>query len=377
MTAKRIAVSVVLLAGLALVALASLALAGLASLRQPDPVTAATGTFLLVCLPVLGIASIFPRRKAGLLVAIVLWPIVLLIGLPLYFPGERVAAVSAGLSLLGLSVGLPLPSAGVQALSRGIDGLLAEPHAERPPVEANSLALAMIPPPDKPLSEDEVALPYEGRGHTLQIPVTLEGPGKQSIEVNMLFDTGATYTTLDRATVEGLGYRIGSDAPTISSATANGEIEAPLFILSRLWLGGMEVEAATVAICDLCAYESSQGLLGLNVSSRFLVTLDTARQEMVLKPRAERSHTLDVTPWLKLEARTLSWPNGRMDLDLTGTNRSDRVIRSADVEVACGEKSWRVPLNGVEPRGQAHSSVQLPGGGGCDALLMNLAAASW
>jgi hypothetical protein len=194
----------------------------------------------------------------------------------------------------------------------------------------------------------------------------------------MIFDTGATYSTLDRETLLRLGYGFTADSPRISSQTANGEIQSSLVIVDRLWLGGMEVDGVTVALCDECASDAYVGLLGLNVTHRFLVTLDTARQEMLLRPRQDsRLRTLDIAPWLSLEARTMSWPDGRVEVAVKGRNLSARRLLSADVDVGCDEAAWRVGLGEIRPGVEPESRVTLPDSPACGALRMNLATATW
>lgn len=367
-----------LLLGLLLVAIAALALTGLAALRQTAPLSAALGTVILLILPMLGLASLFPNRNIGALIASILWPLIVLAGLPLYFPGERTAAVNRGLALLGLPLGAMLSQQDRDSMGRTVDTLLVEPRAIKPPPDADPVPQDRLPPPTRPLESDEIALPYEGRGHTLQVPATIEGPDGRALEVNMIFDTGATYTTLDRGTLHDLGYDLTPDAPRITSQTANGEIQSPLVVVRRLWLGGMEVEGVTVAVCDDCASRDYSGLLGLNVSHRFLVTLDTARQEMLLKPRTDsRSRTLDVSPWLSIEARSMSWSDGRTELLVQGTNQGDRPIDSVEIDVGCEQSGWRVPLKAIQPGATAENRVTLSGRTTCASLKMSLANASW
>ena len=54
--------------------------------------------------------------------------------------------------------------------------------------------------------EDEVVLPYEGSGSSLLVQISLEH-GSRSQDVVMIFDTGASITTLDTETVRSDAWR--------------------------------------------------------------------------------------------------------------------------------------------------------------------------
>lgn len=361
-----------------LLTLAALALAGVAAVRHPEPVPVALATTCLLALPVLGFTSLLPSRRAGLLLGANLWPVLLLMGLPLYFPGERGDAIDTGLALLGLPLGADLTADQRRAVADTIDTLLVEPQARQPSPKAAPLVEAPLPPSRLDDKAEQVALPYEGRGHSLLIPVTLEGPGGTIIETEMLFDTGATYTTLDQSTLRSLGYRVPSSAPTITFQTANGESTSKLAILDRLWLGGFEVPGATVAVCDSCTSGGEHaGLLGLNVSSRFLITLDTARREVILEPRPDLRNHLDVRPWLDLHGRGATWPDGRTEVTITAHNLAERSLGSASVEVRCNPERFELPMGPFAPGESLEAQATIPPPADCDPFTIELVSGSW
>jgi clan AA aspartic protease (TIGR02281 family) len=362
-----------------LLTLAALALAGVATVRHPEPVSVALATTCLLALPVLGFTALTPSRRVGLLLGANLWPVLLLTGLPLYFPGERMEAIDRGLALLGIPLGGALPVEQRRALAQTIDTILAEPSARQPaPIAAPSID---APPPPSRLEAggDQVALPYEGRGHSLLIPIVLEGPDGRIVETEMLFDTGATYTTLDPETLRRLGYRLPPDAPRIDFQTANGASSAQLAVLDRVWLGGIEVSGVTVAVCDSCnAGGDHSGLLGLNVSSRFLITLDTARRELLFEPRsAGRADHLDVRPWLDLEGRGRSWPDGRTEVEISATNLGGRPMGRASVEVSCAGERFELPVGPFEPHETIEATATIPPPHDCDPFTIDLASGAW
>ncbi len=373
---RRLVTAVVALTGVALLGLAGLALAGLAARRDHGPLAMTLGVTLLLALPVLGVSSLFPRRVAGLLLGAVGWPLLLLTGLPLYFPGERRDAVRTGLALLGFPIGGALSEEDRDAVARTVDGLLATPAAHRPATEAPPTP---VPPPPGPGGADTVALPYEGSGHSLLVTVGLDGPGGGSTDVPMLLDTGSTYTTLDRATLEAAGYPVPSDAPTITFQTATGDATSAIVVVDRLWVGGLEVPGVTVAVCDACASPGAQaGLLGLNVSGRFLLTLDTVRREVVLTPRADGPQAaLDARPWVDLDARGTSWPDGRTEFRIRALNRGPRAITEAVVRLGCDEATFDVDLGSVGRGEEVVREASVPPGTDCSPFRAELARARW
>jgi clan AA aspartic protease (TIGR02281 family) len=366
------------LSSVPLLTLAALALAGVAAAREPAAMPVALATSLLLALPVLGFSALTRPRRLGLLVGANVWPVLLLLGLPLYFPGERRQAIETGLALLVVPTGTDLSAERRRALAEGIDTLLAEPRA-RPPLPEAPPLVEPPPPPSRFHGEgDQVALPYEGRGHSLLIPIVLEGPGGAEVETDMLFDTGATYTTLDRATLRRLGLRPDPDAPSIDFHTANGPSSAQLVVLDRVWLGGLEVSGVTVAICDSCNTSGQYaGLLGLNVSSRFLITLDTARQELLLEPRDGGATHLDVRPWLELDAQGRTWPDGRTELSLTAHNRASRPMGRATVAVTCAERRFELPVGPFDPGESLQVEANIPAEADCDPFTVDLARGVW
>lgn len=414
---KALLVTTGAMLAVALALLAGLTLTGFLSTRHPGPATSALATSALLLLPVLGLASLSPHRTAGLLVGGILWPLALLAGLPLVAPGEREQAIFTGLTLAAVPFSKETSgqtsgqtsereSEGISrdtlaTLAGRLDTWLPTPRSRPPPplaepVEAEpapaSADAAEDPSGDGPsvatlLSKgsgsgapgDLVVLPYEGHGHTLEIPVTLESPDGEPYETRFLFDTGATYTTLRRDALRDAGYRVPRDAPRITSRTANGEIETPLVVVERLWVGGLEVPGVTVAVCDRCATDASYtGLLGLNVSGRFLVTLDTAAREMVLQPRTD-SHpsTPDVRPWLELDGTGLYNPGGTAEITVEGFNTARRIIREATVTIACPGGDYAARLGQVPAGGQTRATLTLPRAGRCREFRLSLERATW
>lgn len=360
------------------VALALALLLGAGMMRQGAPLLVSVGAGLLVLLPALGIGVLFRRRVLGFTLGLLVWPIAVVLGFPLYFPGERAEALVSGSTVLLMPLGLAMDP----ELAQTVDALLPAPDPVRTiPPRAAVLEADPLPPRStvgaQVENEDLVVLPYEGEGRTLAIQVGLEGPQERSLDRWLLFDTGATLTTLDRVTLAALGVEVRTDAPEVTVRTAAGERRTRLALLERVWIGGMEVDGVTVSVCDACADEETAGLLGLNVSGRFRVTVDTARHELVLEPRTDsEDRVVDVAPWMDIEATATRWPDGRIEVEVRAANRSHRTIEQATVGIRC-EDTWTAELRNIAPRGRATSVVSLPVGSDCDGYSVALEKARW
>lgn len=371
------------LVGLPLGLVAFTAVLGLGVLRQGPPVLVSAVAALSVALPVLGLGSLLPDRATGRALALPTVALLLLSTFEVYVPEERAPALAAGLGTVLAGAGFP-PAPAVAAR---LDALLPSfPPGRRaveqarapapPPATLARAAPAPLPTPDTGVP-DHVVLPYEGQGRSLRIPVALEAD--QTLEVTMIFDTGATFTTLDPATLRRLGVDVPPDAPTIRVQTAGGERNTALVLLDRVWVGGFAVEGVTVGVCQECSDNESVGLLGLNVSRNFLVTVDQARQELVLTPRPEeeRDDTANVQPWVELQATATRYPDGRVEVETELFNDAPRPLAGAEVTVECGE-TWAVAVGPVPAEGSRVATAALPLGQDCArGYAVRLTGGTW
>ncbi len=341
---------------------------GLGVSRQLGPLQVTAGALLFGLLPTAGIWALLGRGRWASGVSCWLWPMVVFTFLPAFFPGEMPELMGTGLATLAAAggsgaakeagrVGESLPRLGVW------EGQLPAPAASK---VADCRPASVV-------GDEAVALPYEGQGHSLVIPVQF---GDQ--EIPMLFDTGATVTTMDRATLARIGVEVRADAPEIKLRTANGERTAQLVQVPEVWIGGMRVAPVTVGICEECADGRVAGLLGLNVSGLFLVTLDTVRKEVLFRERTgSLDRVVDVAMWLSLEALATVFPDGRVEVGITATNKSDRPIASAEVGIHCQQGSYLGNLKDIPARRQATTRVRLPRSTDCEGYTVSLEHAQW
>jgi clan AA aspartic protease (TIGR02281 family) len=209
----------------------------------------------------------------------------------------------------------------------------AKAKGETPPV-------VVAPPPPLPTTTlHEVAVPLERRGSSYYVGARLN----ERQEVSFLYDTGASLSTVNQATLAQLGVPIPPDAPTQRTQTANGTVEQALVVLDTLDVGDVRIAGGfTVSVCEPCADGRKVGLLGLNFSRRFLVTLDEGAKKLRLVPRADLlDHRFDVEPFLAYEGVRGQVRGGSFYVTGTVRNRSPRTavrVRVAGVLVDSSDK---------------------------------------
>lgn len=332
----------------------------------------AAASVLLPVLPVAGVWALTGRRREGLAIGLLAWPILLLAGLPGYFPGEVSGAISTGMAVFASPGGAEVARSAAR-LGTALSAPVEATDVGHLPAEAATVPGPECPPPSAVTATDAVALPYEGQGHSLAIPVEFG-----DVELQMLFDTGASLTTLDRASLRRIGVAIPSDAPEVTLRTANGERTARLVLIPKVWVGGLLVEGVTVGLCEECAGDRTSGLLGLNVSGQFLVTVDTARKEVVFQVRqggVER--IVDISPWMDVKATATLYPDERVEVAVEAVNNAARDVQSAKVGIRCGEQTFEVTLPAVPAGDRATKSATLPRGTNCDRYRVTLESARW
>jgi hypothetical protein len=348
-----------------------------------------------VLLPARGLGTLLGRSWRAEAAAVVLWSCALLAVLPMYsadFPAAVRAGISFALSPAGESIAAPMSEFAHELTRRLVDGgraprpvaeqfdprsaLARDDESEAEPVVEAEGAL-------EPGGEEQaepgglVVLPMEGQGTSLKVMVLVDAPAGPR-EIELIFDTGATLTTLDRRTLGELGIPVPADAPVAVLQTANGRVESPVVLLERLWLGHVPLQNVSVAVCDSCAQDTTRGLLGLNVTSLFDVTLNTGDQELRLLPVAvDGDRRLDVNHWLQLSATVTMWRAGRVEVVVDVENRAGVAVSEVVSELDCGEQSFAVQVDDVPAGGSASTELELPRGTDCRSYRVILRSARW
>lgn len=363
--------------------LAFVLLVGLGLRRSMTPGLSVFGASVLLFFPILAAGGALGFKRGAAALTTWFWSIVLLLGMPYYFPGERPAALGEGAAWLVL----PLAGDDAPRVGEQIEELLATleppvdpsvpPAASTPLPRAVELPVATPSTPTQPDDDDTIVLPVEGTGSSLKVDIGIPGRSGRT-KLSVLFDTGATFTTLDRAALTQAGVSIPASAPTAQFQTANGMMEAPLVLLPALWLADTKIEHVTVAVCEACAQNGSAGLLGLNVTGQFQVTVNNEFGEVLLAPREDSANRqLDVTHWLEVQGTAQRWPTGRVEVEVTARNTSAIAIEEAVVEVECSDRSFAVQLDDVPPKASRSTKVELPRQASCDEYRLILRSARW
>jgi predicted aspartyl protease len=324
--------------------------------------------------PIAGIWALGGQQLSGLALGMWAWPALLLFAVPGYFPGELDDAMSTGLAVFASPAGTTAARASADKLADKVAQLTSAAaglNGVPPPLEAQRAEREC--PPAMVLGDDQVALPYEGQGHSMIIPVQF---GES--ELPMLFDTGASFTTLDARTLKALGLRVAPDAPVVTLHTANGDRTARLVVALTVWVGGLPVEGVTIALCEECADDRVRGLLGLNVSGQFLVTIDTAGQQVLFQPRTGKpDRVADVQPWLDTRATVTLYTDGRAESEASATNRSNRRVEDAVVGVHCGKEHRTIELGPIGAGETVSAKARLPRDAACETYSVTLDHARW
>ena len=152
--------------------------------------------------------------------------------------------------------------------------------------------------------DGDIEVPFTEQGAAIFLPIELQGYDGASKQLDYLFDTGASYTTITSATAQELGIEVPDDAPTLEFNTASGLRESRMVHLPALELGEVRIPGLLVSVCDSCATERTGGLLGLNVMREFLVQMDYQENHMRLLPRVHEgkpNRAYDIAPVLTME----------------------------------------------------------------------------
>ncbi|MCP5044778.1 MAG: hypothetical protein GY944_27425 [bacterium] len=372
----------VLVLSLPPLALALCAMTGLGLDQNLPSQLALVGALCVVVLPALGLAATFGGGTIAHGLALASVSIGLLLAFPGYFPERRESATRVGLEYFSRHLGedrrARVIELGLTLLGRfgpePVRTIRAQPNdssAARTDLEAESA--------QRKREEDRRStwIPYEGDGQTIIIPAHIDGPnfGEQ---LRFVFDTGATLTTISKDVLELLDIAIPDDAPEVTLHTAAGEMQARLVLIDAIWLDEQVVEWITVAVCKHCASSNADGLLGLNVSSHFRVSIDHEAQEIELVPRrGRRNRRLDVQPWLELNSVLRRWEDGRLELVINVNNRAPRAIKRSVLEVKCSDELFTIHLDPIPALGSVSQPASLPWGTRCETFEVVPVAAAW
>lgn len=127
-------------------------------------------------------------------------------------------------------------------------------------------------------------VPADPQDANFQIPFTraagvmfVTGTLNHAETARFVFDTGASVTTLTMPTARAAGLVLNPE-DTVELSTANGPTIGYVTTLQSLTLGNLEVEELRVIVTENC----TENLLGGNLISQFLVTVDSRQNRIIM-----------------------------------------------------------------------------------------------
>ncbi len=144
-------------------------------------------------------------------------------------------------------------------------------------------------PPDAESTQDTATntseIPTQRQGAHHIVTATLVGAGGQQLSQKLMVDTGASFVVLPQSSGPALGFDL-FQLPEQQIQTAKGEHAARVGKLQALTLGKETVNDVQVAFIE-DGLVGNTALLGMNVLSRFRITLDDEKNVLTLEPPKE------------------------------------------------------------------------------------------
>jgi hypothetical protein len=146
------------------------------------------------------------------------------------------------------------------------------------PREADGVSIDSPKTPPANALSGSIIVPVNLSGRSVIVPVTFN----RTLTANLLLDTGASVTMISR--------RIASSLALYSTRSGlfsgiGGRVVAQIARVDSIKVGDAEVGGMSVSIYDFAASPQIDGLLGMDFLGRFRVSVDSAKQVLVLSPR--------------------------------------------------------------------------------------------
>ncbi len=114
--------------------------------------------------------------------------------------------------------------------------------------------------------------PLEPKSNIILVSGIFEGPNGTRM-VNMVFDTGASITSISYETALNIGMDPAMAKKRIEIVTASGKEYVPIMIVPKLTVLGYTLEGVESIVLNLPPGTRARSLLGLNVLSDFNIAL--------------------------------------------------------------------------------------------------------
>jgi clan AA aspartic protease (TIGR02281 family) len=120
------------------------------------------------------------------------------------------------------------------------------------------------------LASEVAGIPLTRSGQHFLVDASTGGDGS----LRLLIDTGASMTMMTAAALQRLGHRYRDTGQSQIFNTANGPVQASIYILESLSIGDWTVDQLEVGVLDLAGQDGIDGLLGMNFLKHFRFFID-------------------------------------------------------------------------------------------------------
>lgn len=209
---------------------------------------------------------------------------------------------------------------------------------------------------DSSVPDGAVQLKFERADSSILVETKIQGK-----DAYLIFDTGASITSLHTGFVQEIGKLPPSDAPSARVSTANGFALTKFGILDNLTLGKRVHSGVSFMTCDACPFGTRNGrpivgLLGLNVLNRYRYSIDESTGTIELQATSNYNNRMrDIQPWLRVSSgRGDPAPKLKTQVTFDVKNLARRSVRDVVFKVECssGEsatlKPMRIPSSGTK-----------------------------
>lgn len=103
--------------------------------------------------------------------------------------------------------------------------------------------------------------------------------------IRLLLDTGASLTIIKPSALlsSGAAYKDSHNAAWFN--TANGQVQAPIYTVDSLEMGGLEVREIEIGALEFTTSTETDGLLGMNILKHFHFFIDQNEKVLKITPR--------------------------------------------------------------------------------------------
>ncbi|QBQ55525.1 retropepsin-like aspartic protease family protein [Nitrosococcus wardiae] len=195
---------------------------------------------------------------------------------------KRLSAVH-GIVIKGLEKTRTIPARSTQgSLRQQLQKLLADFNYVmiQAPDKGIERVLILHPKEATPDVPEQIVLATERKGNHHVVRATVMGSRSMAIDVSLLVDTGASLVVLPASILPELGFN-ADDLEDQEVQTANGPVKAKVGQLHAIEIGTEVVYNVDTAFID-DSLLGRNGLLGMNVLGRYLMTIDDQQNLITL-----------------------------------------------------------------------------------------------